>query len=194
MKFISAIFFTCSLFLPIATQSRSSIPISNNFSIKQRSISPSIPDGRLSIANDEFSLMRKEGIGSLRIGLSEAKVKQIINCNLKREPEQFSQVDGAYHQKWKYADCGIVLVMVSDRQNASKSIYSISTSSPSRLSTNRGIRIGSTKTAVIKAYKSEWNRGDGESESFVAGSIYGGLIFQFENGKVSQIFLGAAAE
>jgi hypothetical protein len=194
MRLRSVIFFTCSLLLPIATQARSSIPISNNFSIKQRSISPSIPDSRLSVANNEFSLMRKERIGSLRIGLSEAKVKQIMNCNLKREPEQFSQVDGAYHQEWKYADCGVVLVMVSDRQNAAKSIYSISTSSPSRLSTKRGIRIGSTKTAVIKAYKSEWNRGDGSSESFVAGSIYGGLIFQFENGKVSQIFLGAAAE
>jgi hypothetical protein len=194
MKLVSIMFFTCSLLLSIATQARSSIPVSNNFSIQQRSISPSIPDSRLSIANDEFSLMRKERIGSLRIGLSEAKVNQIMNCNLKREPEQFSQVDGAYHQEWKYANCGIVLVMVSDRQNASKSIYSISTSSPSRLSTKRGIRIGSTKTAVIKAYKSEWNRGDGGSENFVAGSIYGGLIFQFENGKVSQIFLGAAAE
>ncbi|WP_310484231.1 hypothetical protein [Chamaesiphon sp. VAR_48_metabat_403] len=194
MKFRSVMFSVCFLWLSIATQARSSIPIANNFSIKQRSISPSIPDGRLSIANDEFSLMRKERIGSLRIGLSEAKVKQIMNCNLKREPEQFSQADAAYHQEWKYADCGIVLVMASDLQNASKSVYSISTSSPSRLSTKRGIRIGSTRTAVMKAYKSEWNRGDGGSESFVAGSICGGLIFQFENGKVSQIFLGAAAE
>lgn len=194
MKLRSVMFFTCSLLLSIATQARSSIPIANNFSIQHRSIFPSIPDGKLSIVNDVFSLMRKERIGSLRIGLSEAKVKQIMNCNLKREPEQFSQVDGAYHQEWKYADCGVVLVMVSDRKGAPKSIYSISASSPSRLSTKRGIRIGSAKTAVMKAYKSEWNREDGGSESFVAGSIYGGLMFQFENGKVSQIFLGAAAE
>ena len=194
MKFIAVILFTCSLLLTLSAQAGSLMPVANNFSIKQRSISPFILDSRLSIANDEFILMQKERIGNLRIGLSEAKVKQIMNCNLNREPEQLSQADGAYHQEWKYTDCGIVLVMVSDRQNAPKSIYSISTSSPSNLSTKRGIRIGSTRTAVMKAYKSEWNRGDSGSESFVAGSIYGGLIFQFKNGKVSQIFLGAAAE
>jgi hypothetical protein len=194
MKFIPAIFFTCSLLLPIVTRSAHSIPVSNNFLITNRSISPSIPDSRLSVTNDNFSLLRKERIGSLRIGLSEQKVKQIMNCNLDREPEKFGQADGAYHQEWKYADCGIVLGMVSDRQDAPKSIHSITTTSPSRLSTKKGIRIGSTKRAVIKAYKSDWNREDGGSESFVAGSIYGGLIFQFENGKVSRIFLGAAAE
>jgi hypothetical protein len=38
---------------------------------------------------------------------------------------------------------------------------------------------------------------DGESSSegsFVVGSIYGGIIFSFEKGKVSGIFFGAAAE
>jgi hypothetical protein len=177
------------------TRSAHSIPVSNNFSITNRSIFPSISDSRLSVTNDNFSLLRKERIGSLRIGLPEQKVKQIMNCNLDREPERLWQADGAYHQEWKYADCGILLGMVSDRQDAPKSIHSITTTSPSRLSTKKGIRIGSTKRAVMKAYKSEWNREEGSgSENFVAGSIYGGLIFQFENGKVSQIFLGAAAE
>jgi hypothetical protein len=31
-------------------------------------------------------------------------------------------------------------------------------------------------------------------QTFVAGSIYGGLIFTFAQGYVSEIFLGAAAE
>jgi hypothetical protein len=31
-------------------------------------------------------------------------------------------------------------------------------------------------------------------ESFIAGSIYGGLIFSFQDSIVNQIFLGAAAE
>jgi hypothetical protein len=34
----------------------------------------------------------------------------------------------------------------------------------------------------------------GISDTFVAGSIYGELIINFQNGKVSKIFLGAAAE
>jgi hypothetical protein len=31
-------------------------------------------------------------------------------------------------------------------------------------------------------------------QTFIAGSIYGGLIFTFDQGRVSEIFLGAAAE
>lgn len=33
-----------------------------------------------------------------------------------------------------------------------------------------------------------------EEGHFIAGSIYGGLMFDFEGGKVRSIFLGAAAE
>ncbi len=148
----------------------------------------------LSVVKDEFSLLRNERIGNLQVGLSEAKVKQRINCTLKREPEQLWGADGAYHQTWKYADCGITLSMVSEKKGAPKSIESITLNSPSRLSTKRNVRVGSPQKAVMKAYKSEWNRETSGADLFVAGSIYGGLIFQFQNGKVTQIFLGAAAE
>jgi hypothetical protein len=182
VKYTSLLLFTCLLFLPIASQ-----PI-------QAIANPTIPDRRLAANRDEFSLLKNERIGNLRIGLSEAKVKQKIDCKLKREPEKFWGADGAYHQKWKYANCGITLGMVSAQKGATKSIESITISHPSRLSTKRGIRIGSTETAAMKAYRAEGDRESGKSETFVAGSIYGGIIFQFQNGKVSQIFLGAAAE
>ena len=103
--------------------------------------------------------------------------------------------DGVYHQKWEYTGCGITLDMVSDRKGALKSIESITLVSPGTLSTKRGVRIGSTRQEVMKAYKPYWNREDSEFfGNFVAGSIYGGLAFTFQNGKVSKIFLGAAAE
>jgi hypothetical protein len=174
--------FACLLFLPIASQPIHAIA------------NPTIPANRLATDKDEFSLLKNERIGNLRIGLSEAKIKQAIDCKPKREPEQFWGADGAYHQKWKYANCGITLGMVSAQKGANKSIESITIFHPSRLSTKRGIRIGSTESAVIKAYQAEADRSSSKSGTFVAGSVYGGLIFQFQNGKVSQIFLGAAAE
>jgi hypothetical protein len=182
MKLTPSIFLFCSLLLSIESQPIEAIE------------HPAIPDNRLAVAKDEFSLLHNERIGNLRIGLAEAKVKQTINCQLNREPEQFWGADGAYHQKWKYADCGITLGMVSEQKGAAKSIESITIFHPSRLITKRGIRIGSSKKAVINAYKSDWNSESSKSANFVAGSIYGGLIFQFQHGKVSQIFLGAAAE
>jgi hypothetical protein len=181
MKLTPGIFLICSLLL-IRSQSVRAIEY------------PAISDGRVAVAQDEFSLMNNERIGNLRIGLSEARVKQIINCQLNREPERLWGADGAYHQTWKYANCGITLDMVSAKTGAPKSIASITLSKPSRLSTTRGIRIGSTATAAMKAYKSEWNQESRQSDVLVAGSIYGGLIVNFQNGKVSKIFLGAAAE
>jgi hypothetical protein len=212
MKVVPAILFPCALLLSIATQPLHSFPSANNFLIKDRSIDKAIsvdaPGERLSLGQtlryrqrisltkDEFSLLRNERIGKLQIGLSEEKVKQKINCALNRDAEQLWAADGAYHQKWKYAACGITLWMVSTKKGGPKSIESITLNSPSRLSTKRNIQIGSSEKATRKAYKYESNQ-ENEAppkESFVAGSIYGGLIFQFQNGKVSEIFLGAAAE
>ena len=80
-------------------------------------------------------------------------------------------------------------------EGAPKAIESITVVSPSDLSTKSGIRIGSTEQEVMKAYASHWNKEDSSpSKTFVAGSVYGGLIFDFKAGKVSRIFLGAAAE
>ncbi len=46
-----------------------------------------------------------------------------------------------------------------------------------------------------KAYASHADKENPPTaEQFVAGSIYGGIIFHFEKGKVSRIFFGAAAE
>ncbi|PKN04376.1 MAG: hypothetical protein CVU74_07180 [Deltaproteobacteria bacterium HGW-Deltaproteobacteria-9] len=148
-----------------------------------------------SFSADEFTLLREERIGALRIDLSEREVKKTIQCRLKRRPDELWGADGAYHQKWEYAGCGITLGMVSEKKGASKSVDSITLVSPSNLSTKRGIRIGSTEQEVMDAYKPYWNKEDSKSfKIFVAGSIYGGLMFDFKNGKVSRIFLGAAAE
>jgi hypothetical protein len=195
MKFRPAVFSNCILLLLLATPSVNSTHAFSGFLTKTYSISSSNLDNRISADKNEFSLLQNESIGNLKIGLSEEKVRQIIsNCALKREPEQLWGADGAYHQKWKYVNCGITLSVVSEQKGGKKSIESISLNSPSRLSTKRGIRIGSAESAVMKAYKVEWDKESSKSGYFVAGSIYGGLIFQFKNSKVSQIFLGAAAE
>ena len=66
---------------------------------------------------------------------------------------------------------------------------------PCSLATKGGIRIGSTREEVLDAYKDIWNREDSETfGGFIAGSIYGGLMFRFTDGRVSEMFFGAAAE
>ena len=146
-------------------------------------------------ADTEFALLETERIGDLRLGMSESALKDKIPCRLQRGPEELWGADEAWHQDWVYKACGITLGMSSDKKGGRKSIASISVSAPSELSTRRGIRIGSPEQEVRKAYRRDWNQEDSQANGgFVAGSVFGGLIFQFKGGQVSSIFLGAASE
>ncbi len=149
----------------------------------------------LSFGADEFALMKGERVGGLRIGASTKEASKQINCKPGRGPDKLWGADGLYHQRWEYAGCGIVLDMVSEKKGGPKTVGSITAAAPCALSTARGIRIGSTEQEVMDAYKASWSKEDSkQGETFVAGSIYGGLVFSLKNGKVSTMFLGAAAE
>jgi hypothetical protein len=150
--------------------------------------------GSVALAANEFPYA-KEQVGKLHLGLSEKVVKQIIPGKLTRGPEQKQGADGQYHQEWKYPADGLTLGMVSEKKGAPKSIESITITSPSKLQTQRGIGIGSTEAEVAKAYGPFRNAEESKpGELLVAGSIFGGVMFNFQQGKVSQIFIGAAAE
>ena len=145
-------------------------------------------------AAEEFD-WTKESVGKLRPDLSEKEVTQIIPGKPTRGPEELWGADGAYHQEWKYPEHGITLGMVSKKKGGPQSIWSITITSPSKLHTQRGIGIGSTEAEVNKAYGRFRNAGDSRpGELLVAGSIFGGVMFDFHQGKVSQLFIGAGAE
>lgn len=151
--------------------------------------------GMFSFAADEFALLKAEQIGGLRIDLSETEVGKIIPCSLKRWTDTLWGADGLYHQKWDYAACGISLDMVSEKKGGRKTIASIKAVGPSTLRTGKGIGIGSSRQEVINAYQNDINTDHSmPGETVVAGSIYGGLIFSLKNGRVTSLFLGAAAE
>lgn len=147
------------------------------------------------VVADEFSLLNEEKIGDFHLGLSEKDLKEKVSCSLTRGKEEMWGADGIYHQTWDYPDCGLSFNMSSEQKGGNKVVDSISVTSPSTLKTKRGIQIGSSDQAVIKAYgQDKATDADSDKQEFVAGSIYGGLFFHFENNKVTSIFLGAGAE
>ena len=103
-------------------------------------------------------------------------------------------------QTWKYAAAGLSINMVSDQPGGTKSVFSIALEGPSTLKTGEGIGIGSLKEEVVKAYagfRTEAEEAEGFFEGqdvHLVGSIYGGMVFTFTEGKVSRIFFGASAE
>jgi hypothetical protein len=147
------------------------------------------------VTAEEVSFLNGEKIGDFSLGQSEKELKNKIHCPLKRGPDTLWEADGIYHQTWDCYDAGISFDMVSDREGGSKTIASIMISAPSTLKTQRGIGIGSSEQAVIQAYQHEKDaEATMPTEVFVAGSVYGSLMFQFQNDQVTSIFLGAGAE
>ena len=72
---------------------------------------------------------------------------------------------------------------------------SIDVSAPFPGKTRRGIAIGSSEADVLGAYAAMIDpMATQAGEKVVAGSLFGGMIFEIEGGRVSSIFLGAAAE
>jgi hypothetical protein len=137
-----------------------------------------------------------ERIGGLRLGMPEKDLQGVVTCKPQKAREIYEGATGEHVQTWKYPECGVVLKMSSEHKGGPKTVASITITSPCKFATGGGIQIGSTESEVAKAYGQyrdpEPNLPD--KKTFVAGSIYDGMIFSFRDGKVVKIFLGAAAE
>jgi hypothetical protein len=140
-------------------------------------------------------LSGRESLGTLRLGLTGAEVMKALGKPSGKGKDVLWEAIGEWVQEWNYPAKGLALNMASGKKGGAKSLFSISASAGCTLATARGIRIGSTEAEVRKAYGAVEDRESSvRGESFVAGSLYGGVIFRFEKGRVSDIFIGAAAE
>jgi len=159
---------------------------------------PAAPPGaaKLPAAGAEpFHLMHHEGFGPLRIGQSEREISALLGPPEEKGAAELWGADGLHHQAWRYPRRGITLDLVSETADGRSEVASITVSAPSGLRTWRGIGIGDPEAQARKLYKDVADTETPvEDDTFIAGSAYGGLVFTFRDGKVSGMFLGAAAE
>jgi hypothetical protein len=143
-----------------------------------------------------YAVLHGEALGGLRINLPEKDVLRLLGQPARRGKLVFQEADNSYVQDWHYPEKGIDLSMsAGEKKTGPKTIVTITAFAPCTLATRKGIKIGSAESAVRKAYAMFVDRDTtAEPGTYVVGSIYGGIIFNFENGRVSRIFLGAAAE
>ena len=143
---------------------------------------------------DPPDISATEHLGALRLKLPEAEAKQAVSCPMTPGKEQKWEADGAWHQEWHFA-CGVDLGMVSDKKGGKKTVQTIKVSGASALKTSRGVGLGASEQEVSKAYAKEFSKDESKMpDLFVAGSLYGGVMFTFKEHRVSEIFVGAAAE
>lgn len=148
--------------------------------------------GSLRAADDPST---KDSLGTLALGQKQAAVIKALGQPKSKGKDIEWEAIGEHVQEWNYPAQGISLNMASIKEGGSKKVLSISAEAGCNLATARGIKIGSTEAEVRKAYGKLEDKESGEAgKIFVAGSMYGGVIFHFTKGKVSEIFIGAAAE
>lgn len=154
----------------------------------------------LNAQNDEKTeaMLKAENLGGLTLDLSEKAVLEKLGKPEKKGKVVLQGADDMYVQTWDYPSKGLSLNMTSAKKTGPMTVASFSAVAPCKSATAKGIAIGSPASAVRKAYGAFENQEEGKqlgkSDIFVAGSIYGGIIFDFSGGKVTRIFFGAAAE
>ncbi len=142
------------------------------------------------------ALLDAETLGGLKLGLSEAATLKLLGKPSKQGALVKQEADGTWVQEWHYPAQGLDLTMTTGgKKTGAKSIAAFTATAPCAFATKQGVKVGSPESAVRKAYAAHVDRDSpAERGTFVVGSIYGGIIFHFEKGKVSRIFFGAAAE
>ena len=140
-----------------------------------------------------FELMKNESFGEIRLELGINRVLEILGEPEEKTKAELWGADGEYHQQWNYLNNGIELDIIGEPDTALK-VNMITISGHSELKTKRNIGIGSSFEDVKSAYKSEIDPNMIDIKTIVAGTIFGGIIFNFENNKVNSIFIGAIAE
>jgi hypothetical protein len=147
------------------------------------------------LAEKGFALMKEEALNEIRLEMPQQAVLKVLGKPAKKGADVEWEAIGEHVQEWLYPTLGLTLQMASVKKGGTKKVFSIAQTTPGTLATRKGLRIGSSEAEVRKAYGAlEDKEASRKGEIFVAGTVYGGLVFHFEKGKVSEIFLGAMAE
>lgn len=124
--------------------------------------------------------------------MSASEVETALGRPTKLGKKIEEEASGDVIQTWSYPATGVSIDMV-DRE-AGQEVARFTVTPPSTLETSRGVGIGSSRAKVEAAYGSERDAEMSSEEVFIAGSVYGGVFFHFDQGNVTSIFVGAGAE
>jgi hypothetical protein len=148
------------------------------------------------VIDDEGELdYSKEMVGELHVGMTAAEVEAVLGRTPKQTKLAEEPATGDFVQVWKYDVLGVDLTMAaSNRKGDDKRLSAIDVAATSKLALPWGLAMGSTRADLEKVYGSHFDPDFTDETQFVAGSIYGGVVYKLADGKVSGVFVGASAE
>jgi hypothetical protein len=150
---------------------------------------PGAPPG----ADDPFALMRGEALGPVTLGLPERDVRRLVGEPKRRGARTLEGATGLYVETWGFPS-GLSIRMSAEGEAGPWRVGDVLARRPSTFRTRRGVGIGASAAMVRARYAGQIDEASSGADRLVAGSVYGGLIFELRAGAVESIFLGAAAE
>ena len=190
--FSNSLTFFCLLLLFVSCRNLN--PNNDKNSLKPKD---SLSSTEMNIANKYseigFELMKNESFGEIKLGVKLNKITEILGEPDSKSKSELWGADGEYHQEWNYTNRGIIFDFIG-KPDSFQVVNMITITEPCEFKTTRNIGIGSNMEEVQTAYRQEINAKSSNTETIIAGTVYGGIIFNFENKKVKSIFIGASAE
>jgi hypothetical protein len=154
--------------------------------------------------DDDVEILKKEKIGPLRYGMSSNDVMKNLGEPEEKTDSTFQEATGELISTWVYKKLGIKLDLAVEaegdssnakpKKGAGLKVIGITAEYPCNYKTKKGLGIGSSYLSVAKAYEDEPKDFAPRKDVMVIGSITGGLMFYFTDGKVVKIFIGAGVE
>lgn len=153
----------------------------------EKEAGPVLADGELSLDHEK--------VGELHLGMKGEDVEKLLGAPKEKGPIEEEAATGDLSGAWKYPDQGIELWMGhDDLEGKNPRILGLTVTDKCTLPLPWGLAIGSTRAKVEKVYGANFDKDATTPETFIAGSVYGGSFYSFEDGKVAGLFIGAGAE
>lgn len=141
-------------------------------------------------------LMASESIGGIAIGMTETQLTAALGKPETKSIPEVWGADGLDHSYWTYDAKGLEIGLAKDdaKDNEAAVCY-IRAYDPCALATKQGSKIGDAADAVKTAYADAIDpQAQTDDGSIIAGSVFGGIQFTIQDGKVAGIYIGAQAE
>lgn len=135
-----------------------------------------------------------DAMGWLRMGLSPAELEARLGPPEEVGPTFEEGATGLWVHERVWNAAGVVVQLAATTEGGPQGVNSFTVSAPFDGRSARGIGVGSAEAEVLAAYGDVLDPHSVPGERVIAGSLYGGMIFYLEDGVVTAVFAGAAAE
>ena len=134
-----------------------------------------------------------ETIGPLKLGLDEKIVIAHFHEPKRKGFPEEEGATGGFVSTWEWPDQGLTIEMYSDRRSGPFHVRSIEIAAPSKLTTSRGLKVGTTIGELRDLYMQNVDEGRDDPKEYLVGSVYGGMLVTHDDHFVTSIFIGPMA-